>query len=126
MSNENELSNFIIGQAMKIHTKLGAGLLESVYKECLFYELRKNGLFVEKEKPYPLIYEEVKLDCGFRADLVVENKVIIECKCIDALNDIIKAQVLTYLRLSGCKLGLLLNFKVLHLREGIRRVVNNL
>ena len=124
--NENELSNLIIKQAMKIHTKLGAGLLESVYKECLFYELQKIGLFVEKEKPFPLVYEEIKLECGFRADLVVENKVIIEIKCVDALIDIHKAQVLTYLRLSGCKLGLLLNFKVLHLRDGIKRVVNNL
>jgi len=124
--NENELSNFIIGQAMKIHTKLGAGLLESVYKECFFYELQKSGLFVEKEKPYPLIYEEIKLECGFRADLVVENKIILEIKCVDALSDIHKAQLLTYLRLSKCKLGLLLNFKVLHLRDGIRRVVNHL
>ncbi len=123
---ENELSNLIIGQAMKIHTKLGAGLLESVYKECLFYELRKSRLSVEKEKPYPLIYEEVKLDCGFRADLVIENRVIVEIKCVDALNDIHKAQLLTYLRLSECKLGLLLNFKMPQLREGIKRVVNNL
>lgn len=124
--NENELSNVIIGQAMKIHTKLGAGLLEFVYKECLFYELRKLEFFVEKEKPFPLIYEEIKLECGFRADLVVQNKIIIEIKCVDALIDIHKAQLLTYLRLSGCKLGLLLNFKVLYLRDGIKRVVNNL
>lgn len=124
--NENEISNLIIKHAMKIHTTLGAGLLESVYKECLFYELLKIDLSVEKEKPFPLVYEKVKLDCGFRADLVVQNRVIVEVKCVDALIDIHKAQLLTYLRLSGCKLGLLLNFKVLHLRDGIKRVVNNL
>jgi GxxExxY protein len=101
-------------------------LLEAVYKECLLYELLKIGLRVEKEKPYPLVYDEIKLDCGFRADLVVESKVIVEIKCVDALIDIHKAQLLTYLRLSGCRLGLLLNFKVLHLRDGIKRVVNNL
>jgi GxxExxY protein len=123
---ENELSNLIIRQAMKIHSRLGAGLLEAVYKECLLYELLKIGLRVEKEKPYPLVYDEIKLDCGFRADLVVESKVIVEIKCVDALIDIHKAQLLTYLRLSGCRLGLLLNFKVLHLRDGIKRVVNNL
>jgi GxxExxY protein len=123
---ENELSNLIIRQAMKIHSRLGAGLLEAVYKECLLYELLKIGLRVEKEKPYPLVYDEIKLDCGFRADSVVESKVIVEIKCVDALIDIHKAQLLTYLRLSGCKLGLLLNFKVSHLRDGIKRVVNNL
>lgn len=124
--NENELSNVIIKLAMKVHTKLGAGLLESVYQECLGYELRKAGFKVEKEKPYPLIYEEISLDCGFRADLVIENKVIIECKCVEALGEIHKAQLLTYLRLANCKLGLLFNFKTLQLRNGMKRVVNGL
>lgn len=124
--NEDELSNVIIKLAMKIHTKLGPGLLESVYQECLTYELRKSGFYVEKEKPYPLIYEEISLDCGFRADIVVENKVIIECKCVESLAEVHKAQLLTYLRLANCKLGLLFNFKTLHLKDGMRRVVNRL
>lgn len=123
---ENELSNVIIKLAMKVHTKLGAGLLESVYQECLQYELGKAGFKVEKEKPYPLVYEELKFDLGFRADLVVENKVIIECECVEALHDIHKAQLLTYLRLADCKLGLLFNFKTLQLRNGMKRVVNGL
>lgn len=124
--NENELSNVIIKLAMKVHTKLGSGLLEPVYQDCLGYELRKAGFSVEKEKPYPLIYEEISLDCGFRADLVIENKVIIECKSVEALGEIHKAQLLTYLRLADCKLGLLFNFKTLHLKDGMRRVVNKL
>lgn len=112
--------------AMKVHTKLGAGLLESVYQKCLFYELRKAGFKVEKEKSYSLIYEELRIDCGFRADLVVENKVIVECKCVELLNNVHKAQLLTYLRLADCKLGLLFNFKTLQLKNGIKRVVNGL
>ncbi len=124
---ENSLSNLIINRALKVHTALGQGLLESAYKECLFYELQNSGLFVEKEKPMPLIYEEVKLECGYRVDLLVENKLIIEIKAIDALNDIHLAQVLTYLKLANCKLGLLINFNVLRLKEkGIKRVVNGL
>jgi GxxExxY protein len=123
---EDELSNVIIKLAMKVHTKLGAGLLESVYQECLCYELRKLGLKVEKEKPYPLIYDELKFDLGFRADLVVENKVIIECKCVESLTDVHKAQLLTYLRPADCKLGLLFNFKTLQLKNGMKRVVNGL
>jgi GxxExxY protein len=124
--NEDELSNVIIKLAMKVHTKLGAGLLESVYQECLRYELDKFDLKVEKERPYPLIYEKLKFDLGFRADLVVENKVIIECKCVEALGDIHRAQLLTYLRLANCKLGLLFNFKSLQLKNGMKRVVNGL
>jgi GxxExxY protein len=123
---EDELSNVIIKLAMKVHTKLGAGLLESVYQECLCYELRKAGFKVEKEKPYSLVYDELKFELGFRADLVVENKVIIECKCVEALNDVHKAQLLTYLRLANCKLGLLFNFKTLQLKTGMKRVVNGL
>ena len=123
---ENELSSVIIRLAMKVHTRLGVGLLESVYQECLLYELSKEGFKVEKERPFPLIYEELKLDLGFRADLVIENKVIIECKCVEALHDIHKAQLLTYLRLADCKLGLLFNFKSLQLKNGMKRVVNGL
>jgi GxxExxY protein len=124
--NEDELSNIIIKLAMKVHTKLGPGLLESVYQECLCFELRNEGFKVEKEKSYPLVYEALEFDLGFRADLVVENKVIIECKCVEVLNEIHKAQLLTYLRLANCKLGLLLNFKTSQLKNGIKRVVNGL
>ncbi|MBX7171697.1 MAG: GxxExxY protein [Pyrinomonadaceae bacterium] len=125
--NENSLSNLIINRALKVHSALGPGLLESAYQECLFYELQKSGLFVEKEKPMPLIYEEVKLECGYRVDLLVENKLIIEIKAVEVLHDVHLAQVLTYLKLANCKLGLLMNFNVLRLKEkGIRRVVNGL
>lgn len=124
--NENELSYLVINKAMKIHTALGPGLLESSYKECLYYELVQAGLFVEKEKPLPLIYEDVKLECGYRVDLYVEGKLIIETKSVEAISDVYLAQVLTYLKLSGCKLGLLLNFNVASMKNGIRRVVNNL
>lgn len=124
--NENELSQIIIGCAIKVHKNLGPGLLESAYEECLYYELTKAGLNVEKQKPMPLIYEEVKLDCGYRVDLIVEKKVIIEAKSVEALNDVHLAQILTYLKLADCKLGLLINFNVARLKEGIKRVVNKL
>ena len=101
-------------------------MLESSYEECLFYELRKTGLQVIKQKPLPLIYEDVKLEIGYRVDILVESKVIIEIKSVEALNDIHLAQVLTYLKLSDCKLGLLINFNVTLIKNGIRRVVNNL
>jgi len=103
---ENEISELIIGVAIKVHKNLGPGLLESAYEECLFYELNKLGLKVEKQKPMPLIYEEVKLDVGYRIDLLIESKVVIEVKSIEAINDVHLAQILTYLKLSGCKLGL--------------------
>lgn len=121
---ENEITEKVIGCAIKVHKNLGPGLLESAYKECLFYELQKSGLFVEKEKPLPLIYEEVKLECGYRLDLFVENKVIVEIKSVDALNDIHLAQVLTYLKLQDSKIGLLINFNVLQLIKGVKRVIN--
>jgi GxxExxY protein len=98
-------------------------LLESAYQECLSYELNKAGLWVEKQRPLPLVYEEVKLDCGYRVDLIVEGNLIIEVKSVDALNDIHLAQVLTYLKLSHCKLGLLINFNVVLLKDGIRRAI---
>jgi GxxExxY protein len=123
---ENELSKIILDSAFKIHRTIGPGLLESVYKECLYHELKKSGLIVIKEKPVPLIYNEIKMEVGYRADLFVENKLLIEVKAIEALNDIHFSQVLTYLRLSQCKLGLLINFNVTLLKNGIRRVVNNL
>jgi GxxExxY protein len=120
---ENEISNRIIGLAISVHQALGPGLLESAYKECLFYRLRKEGFQVYKEKPMPLIYEEVKLDCGYRIDLLVENKVVIEVKSVETLNDVHLAQILTYMKLGGHKLGLLINFNVLLLKDGIRRVI---
>lgn len=126
LRNENSLSNLVINRALKVHSALGAGLLESSYKECLFYELKQAKLFVEKEKPLPLIYEDVKLECGYRIDLFVEKKLIIEVKAVEAINEVYLAQVLTYLKLTECKLGLLINFNVVHLKNGIRRVVNNL
>ena len=126
MLTENELSNIIIGESIYIHKTLGPGLLESVYKECLYYKLIKRELNIVKEKAVPLVFEEIKMECGYRADLIVENKVIVEIKCVDVLADIHKAQVLTYLRLTNLKLGLLINFNVVLLKDGIRRIVNNL
>ncbi len=123
---ENEISKPIVKSALKVHRALGPGLLESAYEECLYYELKKCGLNVVKQKPLPLIYEEVKLEVGYRVDLMVENKVIIEIKSVEALNDVHLAQILTYLKLSDCKLGLLINFNVALIKNGIRRVVNNL
>lgn len=123
---ENEISEKIIGCAIQVHRELGPGLLESSYEECLYFELIQSGLLVEKQKPLPLVYKEVKLDCGYRLDLIVENKVIIEVKSVEMLNDIHLAQVLTYLKLSKCKLGLLMNFNVVLLKGGIKRVVNKL
>jgi GxxExxY protein len=117
------LSGAAIGCAMEVHSRLGPGLLESSYKECLFYELRQNGFFVEKEKALPLLYKTVKLDAGYRIDLLVEQKLIIEIKSVDALADIHTAQVLTYLKLSGCHRALLINFNVAHLKSGIRRLI---
>ncbi len=122
---ENEITEVVIGCAIKVHRSLGPGLLESAYEECMDYELRNTILEIERQKPLPLVYEEVKLDCGYRLDFMVNKKVIIEIKSIEALNDIHLAQILTYLRLSGCKVGLLINFNVLKLTNGLKRVVNN-
>lgn len=123
---ENEISNVIIGTAMDVHTEMGPGLLENVYKECLYYALSKEGFYVEKEKPMPVAFEDVTLNCGYRIDLLVENKVIIEIKSLESLHDIHFAQVLTYLKLGNFKLGLLMNFNVFRLKDGIKRVVNRL
>ena len=124
--NENELSRIIIGKAIDIHQSLGPGLLESVYKECLFYELKRSGFHSVKEKSVPLIYEGIILDCGYRIDILVEDKVVIEIKSIELLAQIHLAQILTYLKMGHYKLGLLINFNVVLLKDGIRRVVNNL
>jgi len=123
---ENEIANRVIGLAIEVHKSLGAGLLESAYKECLYYKIKKEGLYIEKEKPMPLIYEEVKLECGYRLDLLVESRVVIEVKSVDMLHDVHLAQLLTYLKLGNYKLGLLINFNVALLKNGIKRVVNNL
>ena len=121
---ENEISKIIFDLGLKIHKNLGPGLLESAYEECLFYEISKAGLFVEKQKPMPLIYEEVKLDIGYRIDLLVEKSVVIEVKSCEVLNDVHLAQVLTYLKLSGCRLGLLINFNTNLFKNGYRRILN--
>ena len=122
---ENDITDIIIGCAIKVHKKSGPGLLESAYEECLLYELKKTSLLIERQKPLPVVYDEIKLECGYRMDLVADKKVIIEIKSVDGLNDIHMAQILTYLRLSGCKVGLLINFNVVRLIDGIKRVVNN-
>jgi GxxExxY protein len=123
---ENVISNIIIGNAIEVHKSLGPGLLESAYKECLYYKLNKDGLFVEKEKPMPLIFEEVKLECGYRVDLLVNKIVVIELKSVEELNEVHIAQTLTYMKLGNFKLGLLINFNVALLKNGIKRLVNNL
>jgi len=123
---ENEISNKIIGLAIEVHQSLGPGLLESAYKECLFYKLQKSFSLVEKEKPMPLIFEEVKLECGYRIDILVESKVVIEIKSVESLNEVHLAQTLTYMKLGNYKLGLLINFNVSLLKNGIKRIVNNL
>jgi len=118
----NEITGKILNAAFKVHTVLGPGLLESAYQACLVFELRKAGLHVETEKPLPLIYEELKLECGYRIDIIVENRVIVELKTVEAFKDVHLAQVLTYLRLSGKNVGLLLNFYVKSLKDGIKRI----
>ncbi|MGI8598133.1 MAG: GxxExxY protein [Chitinophagaceae bacterium] len=120
----NDLATKIIGLSIDVHNSLGPGLLESCYKECLYYTISTAGLFVEKEKPMPLVFQEVRLECGYRIDLLVENKLVLEIKSVEALNDIHLAQTLTYLKLGNYKLGLLLNFNVVRLKDGIKRVIN--
>lgn len=124
MKDINQITNRIIGAAIKVHTELGPGLLESAYQECLFYELREEGHKVEKEKAMPLIYNDVQMDCGYRVDLFVEDQVIVELKAVKSIEDIHVAQLLTYLKLSNCKIGLLLNFNVFRLKDGITRLIN--
>lgn len=123
---ENELARIVVDLALKIHRVLGPGLLESVYRAALAYELQKRGLRVAIERPIAAVYEDVHLDLGFRADLVVENKLIIETKSVEALAPIHGKVLLTYLRLADVRLGMLINFNVELIKDGIRRVVNNL
>lgn len=123
---ENQISSKIIGTSIEIHKSLGPGLLESVYKKALSYELICCGLNVQTEVPVPFIYKEIKMDVGFKIDLLVENKVIIELKAIETLAPVHFSQLLTYLRITNLKLGLLINFNVHLLKEGVHRVVNNL
>lgn len=120
---ENEITNCIIGSAIEVHKKLGPGLLESAYQQCLFYELKQEGLIVEMEKPMPIVYKEIKIDHGYRMDLLVENKVVVELKTVEAFTPVHTAQVITYLKLGGYKIGLLINFHVTVLKNGIKRIV---
>jgi GxxExxY protein len=120
----NGITESIIGAAIQIHRTVGPGLLESVYEACLAYELKKRGLTVEQQKPVPLVYEEVRLECGYRMDLLVEQSVVVEIKSVEALAPVHEAQTLSYLRLSGCKVALLINFNVAVLKDGIRRFIN--
>ena len=121
----SDLTPEIIGAAIKIHRRLGPGLLESAYEACLAYELKRLGLLVERQKPVPLVYDSVKLNCGFRADLVIENRVVVETKCKEALHPVNEAQPLSHLRLLNISVGLLINFHVVLPKDGIRRLVNN-
>jgi len=120
----NQITEQILKCAFKVHSELGPGLLESAYEACLYYELKQSGLLVEKQKALPLVYYDLELDAGYRIDLLVEHKVIVEIKAVEAFNDVHTAQVLTYLKLSKCKIGLLLNFNVSSLKHGIKRLVN--
>lgn len=120
----NEITDQIIGAAIEVHRALGPGLLESAYEACLAFELTRRGFVVEQQQPLPVVYREVKLDCGYRLDLLVEGKVIVEVKAVKHLAPIHQAQLLSYLKLSGCRVGLLINFNVEVLKDGIRRVVN--
>ena len=121
---ENDIARIIVGCSLDVHKALGPGLLENAYKECLVYKLVEEGLYVEKEKPMPLVFEEVNLNCGYRIDILVEEKVVVEIKSVEALNDVHLAQTLTYLKLGNFKLGLLINFNVSPIKNGIKRVIN--
>ena len=120
---QNDITRICIGCAYEVHTILGPGLLESAYKECLYYKIKKSGLTIQKEFPIPLSFENVYLECGYRVDLLVEGSVVLEIKSVDRFNPIYLAQLLTYLKIGNFHLGLLMNFNVLHMREGIKRVI---
>lgn len=120
----NDCSRQVLGLAIEVHSILGPGLLESAYKECLYYKIRSSGLIVEKEKSMPLVFERVKLDCGYRLDLLVENSLVVEVKSVETLNDVHFAQTLTYMKLGNFRLGLLINFNVLKLKDGVKRIIN--
>jgi GxxExxY protein len=122
--NDAQLTHEIIGAAIEVHRMLGPGLLESAYEECLARELSLRSIPFERQKPLPLVYKDVKLECGYRIDLLVDGRIVVELKAVDALAPIHDAIVLTYLRLSGCKIGLLINFNAAVLKDGLRRLVN--
>lgn len=124
--NENEISKILVDCCFNVHTELGPGLLESVYEEVLAYEIIKRGLNVERQKGIPVVYDTIKMELGFRADIIVENKVILELKSIEAIAPVHSKQLLTYLKLTGMKLGLLVNFNEALIKDGIKRIVNNL
>ena len=126
MLTENEIAKLVVDLCFKIHVQYGPGLFESVYEEIFCYEWQKNGIPFFRQYPVPLIHEEIKMDAGFRADILIANKVIIELKSIEALAPVHYKQVQTYLKLTGCKLGLLVNFNVPLIKDGIHRIVNNL
>lgn len=119
----NEITEIIIGCAIEVHKQLGPGMLESAYEECLYYELSNAGLQVERQKPVPVVYKEVKLECGYRIDLLVENAVVVELKVADGFNSVHEAQVLTYMKFAEKKTGLLINFNVTLLKNGLKRYV---
>lgn len=121
---ENDISKKVIGCAIEVHKALGPGLLESAYRECLYFDLVQSGLYVEKEKPMPIIYKDIKLDHGYRMDLLIESKVVIEIKTVEFFTDVHMAQILTYMKLGNYGLGLLLNFHVSKMKDGIKRVIN--
>lgn len=124
--NENELAKIVVDLGYKIYKKLGAGLFENVYEECLFHDIKKEGLQVERQKYLPIIYDDLRIENAYKIDLLIENKLILEVKTVDALNDIHKAQILTYLKMTGCKLGLLINFRTDFYKDSVKRIVNNL
>jgi len=121
---QNQITHNILNAAYRVHTELGPGLLESAYENCLAYELREDGIYVEMQKSLPLVYKEVKLECGYRVDLFVEHEVVVEIKATDGINDLHLAQTLTYLKLLNKEVGLILNFNVKSLKQGIKRVIN--
>ncbi|AFH50549.1 Hypothetical protein IALB_2846 [Ignavibacterium album JCM 16511] len=118
-----DLTNIIIGCAIEVHKELGPGLLESAYEECLAYELVKKGLKIKRQKPVSVVYKEIKLECGYRIDILVEDKVVLELKTVDEFNPVHEAQILTYLKFSEKKVGLLINFNVLRLKDGSKRYI---
>ena len=126
MYTENEIAKMVVDVCFKIHYKYGPGLFESVYEEIFCYELGKTGLLFNRQQPIPLIHEEIRMEAGFRADVIIENKVVVELKSIEALAPVHYKQVQTYLKLTNCKLGLLINFNVNLIKDGIHRIVNKL
>jgi len=119
----NKITEIIIGCAIEVHKQLGPGLLESAYEECLCYELKQAGLHFERQKPVPVVYKEIKLDCGYRIDILVENSVVVELKTVEAFSPVHEAQILTYMKFSEKKIGLLINFYVTRLKDGLKRYI---